>query len=67
MIFVLSAQEFITYKEWEKEHRETCVKTKRDKTQSMSFTFSPTSLGDAVSVKCHWCKEEKDLSDYNSW
>jgi len=67
MIFVLSEQEVITYREWEKTHRETCKKTKRLKTNNLAFIFKGTSIGDTSSVKCDWCKEEKDLTDYTNW
>jgi len=67
MIFVLSIEEVTTYREWEKNHKETCGKTKRLKTNNLAFIFRPTSLGDCITVKCEWCKEEKDLTDYKSW
>lgn len=32
-----------------------------------TYSFTPTSLGDVVKVKCGFTGQEIDLSDYDSW
>lgn len=32
----------------------------------ISYIFSPTSIGDGITVKCS-CGEECDVTDYSSW
>lgn len=33
----------------------------------INFIFTPTSIGDACTIKCTICNTEKDITDYNSW
>lgn len=33
----------------------------------VSYTFTPTSIGDAVSIKCSICNTEENITDYDSW
>ena len=33
----------------------------------INFIFVPTSIGDAVSVKCNICGKIKNITDYDSW
>ena len=33
----------------------------------ISYRFTPTSVGDAVSIKCSICDEEENITDYNAW
>ena len=33
----------------------------------MNFIFTPTSIGDACTIKCTICDEQKDITDYKSW
>lgn len=32
-----------------------------------SYTFEPNGIGIAVSIKCPYCGEEKDITDIDSW
>ncbi|GAC1668897.1 MAG: hypothetical protein NVS9B9_28450 [Ktedonobacteraceae bacterium] len=32
-----------------------------------SYTITRTSIGDAISVECSNCNEEKNVTDYDSW
>ena len=34
---------------------------------SLAFTFIPTYIGDAVSVKCLICGKKENITDYKSW
>ena len=31
------------------------------------YTFMPTSIGDAVCIKCLMCDSEENITDYDSW
>lgn len=33
----------------------------------VTIKISATGIGDAKIVKCPYCKEEKDITDYKSW
>lgn len=33
----------------------------------INFIFTPTSIGDAVSIKCNICDTIKNITDYNNW
>ena len=33
----------------------------------ISVIFTPTGLGDAKSVKCNVCGEEKEITDVSNW
>jgi cupin superfamily acireductone dioxygenase involved in methionine salvage len=33
----------------------------------MNFIFTPTSIGDACTIKCTICGAEKNITDYNNW
>jgi len=53
---------------WIKEHDKTCPYAVKQGAIGgrLTWTFTPTSLGLVSRVKCA-CKEEVDLSDYDSW
>ena len=33
----------------------------------IKFIFTPTSIGDACTIKCTICDTEKNITDYNNW
>lgn len=33
----------------------------------IEYTFTPTSIGDACTIKCTICDEQKNITDYTSW
>ena len=46
------------------------VKTCRHETAIgglFQYIFTPTSIGQAVEIKCVGCKKTKDLTDYKTW
>ena len=34
---------------------------------NITYHFTDTSIGTAVSISCHCCGEEENITDYNSW
>lgn len=34
---------------------------------SLSYVFTPTSLGTAVHVHCNHCESEENLTDFSHW
>jgi hypothetical protein len=40
---------------------------KRFVTRSVTLTVESCGIGDAVSIRCDNCGQEKDLTDYFSW
>ena len=33
----------------------------------INFVFTPTSIGDTISVECLICGAKENITDYNSW
>ena len=33
----------------------------------INFIFTPTSIGDACTIKCTICDSEKNITDYSNW
>ena len=33
----------------------------------ISYIFTPTSIGDAVSIRCNICNKEENITDYGTW
>ena len=33
----------------------------------INFIFTPTSIGDACTIKCTICGAEENITDYNCW
>ena len=33
----------------------------------IDFIFTPTSIGDACTIKCTICGSKKNITDYNCW
>ena len=34
---------------------------------NITYKFTPTSIGTAISISCHCCGEEENLTDYSAW
>jgi len=74
MKFELSGKELETFKKWDKEHKKTCEVIHRATTGEfmdavgyrLEFIFSPTGLGDGITVKCA-CGEKCNCTDIDSW
>lgn len=65
MKFELTKVEEGTAKEFRTEHKKCYVDTAIG--GQFEYRFSPTGLGPVIHIKCLFCKEEKDITDYNSW
>lgn len=65
--FTLEGKELEAAQRWETRHR--CIKGGRKGAVGSDFeySFSPNSIGVAVSVKCHHCGKERNVTDYGSW
>lgn len=33
----------------------------------VEYIFTPTTIGDSISIKCTICDEEENITDYDSW
>ena len=33
----------------------------------ISFLFTPTAVGDSITIRCAICGEELDITDYEAW
>lgn len=65
MIFTLTPNEVDEYNKFIEEHKNCkCSATIGGK---ISVIFTPTGLGDAKSVKCNVCGEEKEITDVSNW
>jgi len=68
MIFKIIDKEYSNFKEWDNTHKKVC-ELYNNKTQPaiggrLTFSFTPTSLGTAVSVECA-CGKKKNITEYN--
>lgn len=71
MKFELSEKELENYYKWLQCH----LKEKHDGKWpyagaaggSISFIFTPTGLGDCISVQCNHCNEIKSITDFEAW
>jgi hypothetical protein len=71
MKFELWGKELETFQKWDKEHKKVCkLLNNPDFTPAiggrLTFSFTPTGLGPAVSVECA-CGEKHNCTDYDSW
>jgi len=70
MKFELHGIELKSYQEWDKEHKKVCKLYNNPDQPAiggrLTFSFTPTGLGPAVSVKCA-CGEMHNCTDYDSW
>lgn len=65
MIFEMTGIEEAKAKQFREEHKKCYVSTAIG--GQFEYRFSPTSIGSIVTIKCAFCKEEKDVTDYDSW
>lgn len=42
------------------------IRRKIWKHPSFTYSFTPTGIGDVVTISCH-CGAKKDVTDYSSW
>jgi len=59
--FQLSQKEEKSAKDWQKYHKGICTY------RSFSYVFTPTGIGDAVYIRCDYCKKQKEITDYENW
>ena len=65
LTFHLNSTEVEEYKNFVKEHKKcNCSATIGGK---ISIIFTPTGLGNAKTVKCNVCGEEKEITDVSNW
>ena len=65
LTFYLNSTEVEEYKNFVNKHKKcNCSATIGGK---ISIIFTPTGLGNAKSVKCNVCGEEKEITDVSNW
>ena len=65
LTFHLNSTEVEEYKKFVNKHKKcNCSATIGGK---ISIIFTPTGLGNAKSVKCNVCGEEKEITDVSNW
>jgi hypothetical protein len=72
MKFELSKTQWDLLHEWIENHTDDKNKICADKYAgaiggAFKYMFTPTSIGTIVKVECSWCKQIKDVSDYEDW
>lgn len=65
--FKLNSKEAEKAKVFEEKHIECARKHPTTIGGHISYTFTPTSIGNAVSIKCFLCGEEENITDYDCW
>lgn len=65
-VFKLSEKEKERAIEFEKAHRHPSV-NKGAIGGHISYTFTPTSLGNGVEIKCSICGHKQNITDYDIW
>jgi cupin superfamily acireductone dioxygenase involved in methionine salvage len=66
MEFKLSEKENELAKKFLQEHRHPEV-YKGAIGGHINFIFTPTSIGNAISIRCTICDTEENITDYNNW
>jgi len=64
--FKLNEKESELAEKFENEHRHPEV-YKGAIGGHINFIFTPTSIGDACSIRCDICGEEENITDYDCW
>jgi hypothetical protein len=66
--FSIFEEEIVKIEEWQKKHDKKCPYYKNSGAIGgrMTYSFTGTSIGGIVKVKCA-CGEEFDATDYSSW
>lgn len=68
--FTLSEQEEKDAKEWIEEHKRTCPYSFKNGNlpalgEHYYYKFIPNGLGHCVEIGCIYCKQGKNITDYN--
>ena len=63
--FSLSGKEIDAAKQFEEEHKKCHIPTTIG--GGIEYKFFPNAIGTAVSIKCGFCGEEKNITDYDLW
>lgn len=63
--FLNEAEQWLA-NEWLERHRETCEPLPSCIGGDITYSFTPTSIGTVVRIKCT-CGEQADLSNYEDW
>jgi len=64
--FKLNEKEEAAAREFMQQHRHPKV-NKGAIGGHINFIFTPTSIGDACSIHCTICDEQKNITDYDCW
>lgn len=72
LTFKLSDKQTEQWHEFQKEHSGCCKKkTGREFASPIGggyhIIFTPTGIGDGVTLECGFCGEKKDITDYDMW
>jgi len=65
--FSLCPEEIERAKAFEKKHRACARKHPTTIGGHISYMFTPTSIGTAVTVECGLCGEFENITEYNNW
>ena len=63
--FKLHENEIKKAEAFEKKHRKCYVPTTIG--GGIEYKFYPNAIGTAVSIKCQFCGEEENITDYDLW
>lgn len=63
--FKLSENEIKRAEEFEKKHEKCYVTTTIG--GGIEYKFCPNAIGTAVYIKCGFCGDEENITDYNLW
>ena len=68
LTFKISGTELDKINEFKKRHKESCVyKQNLTLCEYWTYSFTPTGLGNVVSIKCNLCGEEEHVTDVDNW
>lgn len=69
-LFEINGKELKSLRIWEKKHASKC-RLPPDRTPGigggLTYSFTPTGIGVAITVRCSVCNIEHDMTDYESW
>jgi len=64
--FDMSRIEEIALEKWWKDHKDICKHKKKKKMRHLTYSFTPTGIGDVIVVTCS-CGKSIDVTDVESW
>jgi hypothetical protein len=64
--FKLSEKEIEAARQFEERHRHPNI-NKGAIGGFITYKITPTSIGNATSIKCDICKKEENITDYDNW